>query len=102
MTTRIWTKEAIDAFNAVRDGARRAHGLDPWSDIPADKMAEATQVEKGRVLEDEVAKLKTQAWEVGKHPVTALFSAPRDGYLVLPAAFSDVTASSRVSPALLL
>jgi hypothetical protein len=102
MATRTWTRETIDAFNAVRDNARRVHGLDPWNDIPADKKAEAIQVEKGRVLEDEVARLKTQAWEVGKHPVTALYSAPRDGYLVLPAALSDAAASSKVSPALML
>jgi hypothetical protein len=89
MSRQKWTPESIIAYDALREDRRRIHGFTPWHTLSPLAKEEARDLEKARVLNDEVSGLTTRAWEVGKHPIKVVFSAPRDGFLILPGAISE-------------
>jgi hypothetical protein len=95
MTT-SWTPQSIDAYNKLRDERRRVHGLSPWNSLSAAAKRDSRDAEKARVLKDEISGLTTQAWTLDKYPTTSNYAAPCDGFLILPAAFSDGTGPTKV------
>jgi hypothetical protein len=86
-----WKPSTIAAYNTTRDVRRRTHGRTAWSTLSASERASSTEkaLERARVLDDEVSNLKTQAWELGKYPVMAMYVAQKDGMLMLPGIYSD-------------
>jgi hypothetical protein len=93
-----WTPAAIGAYHKQRDARRHIHGLAPWHTLAPAAQRDSRDAERTRVLKDALSAATTQAWSLDTFPASATCPAPRDGALVLPAAYAGGSAPARVRP----